>query len=153
EFLCGGTPGAGHQFAHLVEARVQHLLGTRDAAATRDSPSRRKRGTAHDAGGPDVAVDTTFVAQAVGEPGLAQQFVKLSLVSSRDPGADFSNASIVRSGLGFAGNRGADGSEQCVGQFERCWLGNVEAVDEAVANQVKVARERRAGFPSEGTQA
>src|SRR5262249_10073776 len=45
EFLWGGAAGAGHQRAHLIGARVQHLLRPGDAAAPRASPSRRKRRT------------------------------------------------------------------------------------------------------------
>jgi hypothetical protein len=46
-----------------------------------------------------------------------------------------------------------DGPEECVGQFERCRLGDVEAVNEAVANQVEVAGNCGTRFASEGTQA
>ena len=71
-----------------------------------------------------------------------------------DLGADFGNAGIdVRGGLGFSGNGDADGPEECVRQFERRGLGDVEAVDEAVADQVEVAGDRRAGLAPEGTQA
>ena len=77
-----------------------------------------------------------------------------SLVLRGDLGADFGNAGIdVRGGLDFSGNGDADGPEECVRQFERRRLGDVEAVDEAVADQVEVAGDRRAGFAPEGTQA
>ncbi len=69
-------------------------------------------------------------------------------------GANFGNAGIdVRGGLGFSGDGDADGPEECVRQFERRGLGDVEAVDEAVADQVEVAGDRRACFAAEGTQA
>ena len=68
-------------------------------------------------------------------------------------GADFGNAGInVRGGLGFSGNGDADGLEECVRQFERRRLSDVEAVNEAVANQIEVAGDRRACFASKGTQ-
>jgi hypothetical protein len=68
----------------------------------------------------------------------------------RDLGADFGNAGIdVRSGLGFSGNGDSDGPEECVRQFERRGLGDVEAVDEAVADQVEVAGDRGACFALE----
>ena len=71
-----------------------------------------------------------------------------------DLGADFGNAGIeVRGGLGFSGNGDAHCPNECVGQFERCGLGDVEAVNEAVADQVEVAGDRRACFAPEGTQA
>ena len=76
------------------------------------------------------------------------------LVRRGDLGADFGNAGIdVRGGLGFSGNGDADGPEECVRQFERRGLGDVEAVDEAVADQIEVAGDRRACFAAEGTQA
>ena len=43
--------------------------------------------------------------------------------------------------------------KQRVRQFERRGLGDVEAIDEAVADQVEVAGDRRARFAAEGTQA
>ena len=154
ELVRGRATGAGDQRAHLVEAGVQHVLRGGDAAATRDPPAGRKGGAPHEARGPDVAVDATLVAEAVHEAGLAEQFVELGLVRRGDLGADFGNAGIdVRGGLGFSGNGDADGPEECVRQFERRGLGDVEAVDEAVADQVEVAGDRRACFAPEGTQA
>src|SRR5438876_12186942 len=117
-------------------------------------PASRKGGAPHYARGPDVAVDATLVAEAVGEAGLAEQFVELSLVCRGDLGADFGNAGIdIRGGLGFSGNGDADCPNECVRQFERRGLGDVEAVDEAVANKVEVAGDRRACFAQEGSQA
>src|SRR5207249_3771671 len=77
EFVCGRATGVGDQRAHLVEAGVQHLLRVGDTTATRDPPACRKGCAPHYARGPDVAVDATFVAEAVGEAGLAEQFVEL----------------------------------------------------------------------------
>src|SRR5439155_2357527 len=134
-------------------AGVKHLMGGGEAATTRDPPASRKRGAPHETRGPDVAVDATLVAEAVGEAGLAEQFVKLVLVRRRNQGANFGNAGIdVRGGLSFSGDGDADGPEECVRQFERRGLGDVEAVDEAVADQIEVAGDGRACFAAEGTQ-
>jgi hypothetical protein len=82
------------------------------------------------------------------------KFVELGLVRRGDLGTDLGNAGIdVRGGPGFSGNGHADGPEECVRQFERRGLGDVEAVDEAVADQVEVAGDGRACFAPEGTQA
>src|SRR6266566_884553 len=105
-----------------------------------DPPASRKGGAPHEARGPDVTVNAALVAEAVQEAGLAEQFVELGLVRRGDLGADFGSAGInVRGGLGFSGNGDADGLKECVRQFERRGLGDVEAVNETVADQVKVA--------------
>ncbi len=71
-----------------------------------------------------------------------------------DLGADFGNAGLdVRGGPRFSGNGDADGPEECVRQFERRGLADVEAVNEPVADQVEVARDRRAGFAPQRSQA
>ena len=66
---------------------------------------------------------------------------------------DFGDVHIVQGGLGFSGNGDAQGPNECVGQFERRGFGDVEAVDEAVADQVKVIGDRCACFAPEGTEA
>src|SRR5262249_50840345 len=119
EFVSGYATGAGDECAHLVKAGVQHLLSGGDAAASRDPPPCGKSGAAHDARGPDVAVDATLVAEAVSKAGFAEKFVKLRLVRRGNLGADFGNAGInVRSILGFSRNGNAHRPNECLGQFE-----------------------------------
>ena len=66
----------------------------------------RKGGAPHEARGPDVAVDAALVAEAVGEAGLAEQFVELVLVRRGHLGANFGDAGIdVRGGLRFVRRR------------------------------------------------
>ncbi len=67
-------------------------MGGGEAATIRDPPASRKGGAPHETRGPDVAVDATLVAEAVGEAGLAEQFVKLVLVCRGNQGANFGNA-------------------------------------------------------------
>ncbi|MEJ2376968.1 MAG: hypothetical protein P8Y71_16655 [Pseudolabrys sp.] len=55
----------------------------------------------------------------------------------------------VRVGLSFSKEGCADGPEQRVGQFERRWLGDVESVDEAIANQIEIVGDRRACLADE----
>src|SRR5262245_50318858 len=123
ELVSRWAAGATHERAHLVEAGVEHLLASGDATATRDATACRKRGTPHDARGPDVAVDAALVAEAVGEAGFPEQFVEFGLMRRRDLRADFGNTrSVVYRWLAFSGNGDADGPEKCVGQLERCGL-------------------------------
>ena len=131
---------SGNQRAHFIQAGVQHLVGIGEATALRDPPASRKRGAAHKTRGPDVAVDATLVAKTIGQASLAEQFVKLILVRGRNLAANFGNAGIeVRGGRSFSGHGDADGSEQRVRQFQRRRLGDVKAIDEAVADQVEIA--------------
>jgi hypothetical protein len=68
--------------------------------------------------------------------------------------ADFGNTcSDVRSGLSFFKNGYADGPEKRVRQLERRGLDDVEAIDEAVTNQIQVAREGRTCLAIKGSQA
>ena len=94
ERVSGRATGAGDQRAHLVEAGIQHLLGGGDAAATRDPPASRKGGAPHEARGPDVAVDATLVAEAIGEAGFPEQVVELIPIGRGNLGADFRNAGV-----------------------------------------------------------
>ena len=115
-------------------------MGIGEATALRDPPASRKRRAAHKTRGPDVAVDATLVAKTIGQASLAEQFVKLILVRGRNLAANFGNAGIeVRGGLSFSGHGDADGSEQRVRQFQCRRLGDVKAIDEAVADQVEIA--------------
>src|SRR5258706_15250949 len=124
-----------------------------ETATTWDPSGSRKGGAPHEARRPDVAVDATLVAEAVGEASLAEQFVKLVLVRRRNLAANLGYASIdVRGGLSFSGDGYADSSEECIRQFEGRGLGYVEAVDEAVADQIKVAGDSRACFAAVRTQ-
>ena len=149
------TAGARNKRAHLVQAGVQHLLGAGEAATIRDPPaSRQGRRAAHETCGPYVAVDTTLVTEAVSKSSLAEQFVELVLVRRGNQGANFGNAGInVRGSVSFSGDGDADSPEKRVRQFERRRLGNVEAVDEAVADQIEIAGDGRTCFAAEGTQA
>jgi hypothetical protein len=136
----GRATGAGNERAHLIQAGVQHLIGGGEAATTGDAPASRKGGAPHETRCPDVAVDAALVAEAVGEAGLAEQFVKLVLVRRGNQGANLGNAGIdVRGDLSCSGDGYTDGPEERVRQFERRGLGDVEAVDEAVADQIEIA--------------
>src|SRR5262249_57951871 len=104
--------------AQVVEGGLQYRLGCGDAPGTGDPPARPKGGAASDARRRDVAVHATLVAEAVVVAGLAEQFVELRLVRRRDLGADFSYASVVRGGLGFAGNSNVESPQKRVWQFE-----------------------------------
>jgi len=90
-------------------------MGSGKPSTTRHPSASRKGGAPHEARGPDVAVDPSLVTEAVGEPGLAKQFVKFVSVGRRDQGANFGSACIdVRGGLSLSGDSNADGPEKCV---------------------------------------
>jgi hypothetical protein len=75
-------------------------------------------------------------------------------VRGGDLGADLGDAGVdIRSGLAFSGNSDADGPKKSVRHFERRGPGNVEAIDEAIADEVEVGADRCARFAGEGTQA
>jgi hypothetical protein len=113
------------------------LLRSVDAAAAGDATASCKSGATHDTRGPDVAENAPLVTEAVGKAGFAEQFVEFGLMRDRDLGSNFGNPGIdVRGGLDFSGNGDANCPEECVRQFERRGLGNVETIDEAVADQV-----------------
>jgi phosphoenolpyruvate synthase/pyruvate phosphate dikinase len=85
---------------------------------------------------------------------LAEQFVKLVLVRLGNQRANFGDSGIdVRGGLSFSGDADTDCPEECVWQFDRRGLGDVKAVDEAVADQIEVAGDSLACFAAKGTQA
>jgi hypothetical protein len=108
------TTSPGNQRAHFSQAGVQHLMGL-ERTATRDPAASRKGSAAHETRGPDVTVDATLVAEAIGQAGLAEQFVKIGLVRCRNMVANLSNAGIeVRGGLSFSGHGDAYGSEERV---------------------------------------
>ena len=82
---------------------------------TRHPAAGREGGAPHEARGPDVAVDAALVAEAIGQAGLAEQFVKIGPVRCRNLGANLSNAGIdVRGGLSFSGHGDANGPEERV---------------------------------------
>jgi hypothetical protein len=90
-------------------------MGSGKPSTTRHPSASRKGGAPHEARGPDVAVDPTLIAEAVGEAGLSEQFVKFVPARRRDKGANFGSAGIdVRGGLSVSGDGNADGSEKCV---------------------------------------
>jgi hypothetical protein len=149
----GRASGAGNKRAHLTECRLQLLFGGAEATAPHQPPTGRQRRAPHDARGPNVAVNAALVAETVSEAGLAEQFVELDLVRRRYLGANFGRAGIdVRSGLGFSGDGDADGPQQCVRYFDRRRLGDVEAIDQSVADQIEVAGNGRACFAGVGPQ-
>jgi hypothetical protein len=104
---------ARDQRAHLLEAGVQHVLGAADATATRDPPARGKGRAPHQARGPDVAVDATLVAQAVGKAGLAKKLVELGLVHDGHLGADPGGTGLdIRGCEDFVGDDYSDGPQE-----------------------------------------
>ena len=111
------------------------MLSGGEAAAGGDPPAGGECGAPHDARSPDVTVDSAFVTETVGEAGLSKEFVELRLVRHGDFVADLGDASAdIQGGHCVAGNRNADGLQERVGQFERGRLGDVEAVDQSVAD-------------------
>ena len=56
------------------------------------NPVAGKGGAPHQTRCPDIAVDATLVAEAVGQAGLAEQLVKLVLLRGGNHGANFGNA-------------------------------------------------------------
>ena len=68
-------------------------------------------------------------------------------------GADLSDAGGDVRGLVFSGNGDANSPEECVRHFKRRGFGDVEAIDEAVADQIEVAGDRRACLAAERAQA
>ena len=154
ELVRGRAAGAGDQRAHLVEAGVEHVLGGGDAAAAGDPPASREGGAPHEARGPDVAVDAALVAEAVGEAGLAEQFVELAPGARREPGRGPRRCGHRRPRRpGLLRKRRCGWPEKRVRQLERRGLGDVEAIDEPVADQVEIAGDRRACFAAERAQA
>src|SRR5439155_14185934 len=106
------------------------------------------------AGGPDVAIDAALIAQAIGEAGFAQQFVELRLVRRRDLGADIGNVVIDIDGRQrFVRYGDANRSQQRVRQFERSRLGDIETVDEAVADQIEIGGNGGPCFTAQRAQA
>jgi hypothetical protein len=68
--------------------------------------------------------------------------------------ANCGNAGIdIRGSLSFSGDGDADSSEKRVRQFERRGLGDVEAINETVADQIEIAGDGSACFAAKGTQA
>ena len=76
ELVGGRSARVGEERAHLLEPRIDEMLGLVDAAPRCEPTSRREYRAAHDARRPDVAEHTTLVADPVGEPRLAEQLVE-----------------------------------------------------------------------------
>ena len=137
---------AGEQRAHLLEAGVDEVLGVLEPACGGEPAAGGQRGAAHDPGRPDVAVDAALVADLVGQPRLVEQLVELRpmLLGHLARGPPATRSSTSASAGRSPAMRDADGPQQRVGQLERVATGDVEAVEQPVADQVQVRRRRRA---------
>ncbi len=108
---------------------------------------------AHEPRRPDVAEHSALVAQAVHEPGFAEQVVELGAVLLGDLAADGLDPRFtVVVLLDPAADRGANGAKQRVGQLEGVPTGDVEAVEQPVADQFEVLGERRTDFVGPGPE-
>ena len=106
-----------------------------------------ERGAPHETGRPDVAEHAALVAQPVHEAGLAEQLVELGPVLLGHLRADLGRELGHVGALEVAAfDRDPDRPQQRVGQLERAGLGDVEAVEQAVADQVEVPVDRGAGL-------
>ena len=149
ELVCGRTFRAAEQRAHLVQAGVQHVLGLVDAARGSEPPAGTERRPAHDPRRPNVAVHTALVAQPVQGPRLREQLVEALLVLRRDFRADIRDQGLDVRLVGAGRRRPADRTKQLVRHLERRRFGDVEAVEEAVADQVEIGGHGRTGLAVE----
>ena len=119
---------------HRRDARARrYALARQSPAASQDRPSHQPRR-------PDVAVDAALVAEPVGQPGLSEQLVELGPVLLGNLAAHVGDALIDVRDLG-APSRDGDPNrpKERVGQLERRRLGDVEAVQGPVSDQVEIA--------------
>ena len=107
---------------------------------------QRDHGATHDPRCPDVAENTTLVADLVGEPGLLQELVELVPVRLGHLGADVGNLVLeVRRSRA----RGPRARHALLGATRRGTRARTarkfETVDQAVPHKTEVRRHRRAG--------
>ena len=132
------------QRAHLVEAGVDEVLGVVDPARALEAAAGRERGTAHDAGRPDVAEHAPFVAEAVHQTRFADQLVELRAVLVGYLPADVGNARVdLRAAVAFPAVDGqTDRAQQRVGQLERIAPGDIETVEQPTPDEVEIVGHR-----------
>ena len=140
-----GPPEPRDQRAHLVDVGVDDVHRVGDRPALGEPPTGRERGAAHEPRRPDVAVHAALVAQAVHEARLAEELVELVAVLLGHLRAYARAVSSVTSAPVEVTtlDRDPDRLQQRVGELERTRLGDVEAVERAVADEVEVARRPR----------
>jgi hypothetical protein len=122
------------------------VLGAVQTPACSEPAACRERGATHQAGGPDVAVDTTLVTDPVADPGLFHQLVELRSVLLGHLRADARDL-CVDLGLVVVWHvdRRTDRSQQHVRHLQRVPARDVEAVEQPVASHVQVVVECPAG--------
>ncbi len=136
---------ARQQRAHLVDIGVNEVFGVVGPALGREPATASDHGATHDPGRPDVAENTPFIADLVGEPCLLKEIVELVPVFLGHLGANVGDLVLVGRPVGrMAVERNTHRSEQRVGQLERVATGDVETVDKPVPHEVEVRRHRRA---------
>ena len=128
--------------------------GSCDAPAAREPATGGERGAAHQPRRPDVAVDPRSSRSRYVQPGLAEQLVELGAVLLGDLAADVGDQRRRRPtpSTSAPGDGDPDRAEQRVGQLERGRLGDVEAVEQPVADEVEVAGHGRARVAVERAQ-
>ncbi len=138
----GSRPAfSGNEGAHFLEAGIDQLLG-RFQFSLGDKPAPgAEHGAAHDAGSPDVAEHTALVAEAVGQARFAEQFIEFRPLRFRHLLAHFCNPGFNVAAVGFFSvDRRSNGAQKHVRQFDRPRFANIEAIEQAVADEIEISR-------------
>ncbi len=126
------------------------MHGVVKPAGGRQPAASREHGAAHDPRGPDVAEDPALVPEPVQLPGLSEELVEPVLVLGGHLAAHLGDLRLdIRRVFLAAVDGRPDRPEQRVGQLERGRLGDVEAVQETVADEVEVAGDGGSRRPPE----